>query len=36
MQITKLLNDKEIKHGLLLVDKYPNAISTKENASKTA
>ena len=27
MQITKLLNDKEIKHGLLLVDKYPKPIN---------
>ncbi len=33
MQITKLLNDKEIKHGLLLIDKYPKPIN-KNNKSK--
>lgn len=26
MHITDLLNDKEIKHGLLLVEKYPKPI----------
>jgi len=34
MQITKLLNDKEIKHGLLLVDKYPKPIN-KNNVVNT-
>ena len=34
MQITKLLNDKEIKHGLLLVEKYPKPIN-KNNVVNT-
>ncbi len=34
MQITKLLNDKEIKHGLLLIDKYPKPIN-KNNVVNT-
>ena len=34
MEITKLLNDKEIKHGLLLVDKYPKPIN-KNNVVNT-
>ena len=34
MQITKLLNDKEIKHGLLLVEKYPKPIN-KNNVVST-
>ncbi len=34
MQITKLLNDKEIKHGLLLIEKYPKPIN-KNNVVNT-
>lgn len=34
MHITKLLNDNEIKHGLLLVEKYPKAIN-KNNVVNT-
>ena len=34
MQITKLLNNKEIKHGLLLVEKYPKPIN-KNNVVNT-
>ena len=34
MQTTKLLNDKEINHGLLLVEKYPKPIN-KNNVVNT-
>lgn len=34
MHITDLLNDKEINHGLLLVDKYPKPIN-KNNVVNT-
>ena len=34
MQITKLLNNKEIKHGLFLVEKYPKPIN-KNNVINT-
>ena len=34
MHITDLLNDKEIKHGLLLVEKYPKPIN-KNNVVNT-
>ena len=34
MHITDLLNDKEIKHGLLLIEKYPKPIN-KNNVVNT-